>query len=56
MGRVTRITNYMDPVRTDGRPATAEDYRDVAAGLRAIRKYAAAAHYEAKAAALEKQR
>lgn len=55
MGRVTRITNYMDPVRTDGKQATAEDYRDVAAAMRALGKYAAAAQYDAKAAAKEKK-
>lgn len=55
MGRVTRITNNMDLIRTDGKPATAEDYRDMAAAMRAIRKYAAAARYEARATAMEKQ-
>jgi hypothetical protein len=49
------ITNYRDPIRTDGLPATPEDYRDTAAMLRAIGKFSAAAYYSARAAALEKK-
>lgn len=56
MARVTRISNHSDPVRADGKPATAEDFRDVAAALRKIGKHGAAVHYDAKAAAMEKQR
>lgn len=55
MARVTRISNHSDPVRTDGQPATAEDFRDVAVVLRRIGKHGAAAHYDAKAAAMEKK-
>lgn len=55
MARVTRISNHSDPVRADGKPPAAEDFRDVAAALRRIGKHSAAAHYDAKAAAMEKK-
>lgn len=54
MGKITRITNHVAPIRADGKAATAADNRDVAKALRSIGKHAAAAHYDSIAAAMEK--